>query len=177
MSDSKFEYIDDVLLNVDKDKIEKKKKSPIKPLALLILGAAILWYGANYINTAQSDTLSSVVIMIGLGVAAWGVVAFLVKKERYVYKRTGKVLKKHKVYVAANQSSRLYDILEQNRYDDLQSLTRSGQSNLSLEAYCSEDEQYALLQVMEFIPYNDVPMTPVKVCEGTQAKQVAYFLK
>ena len=31
MSDSKFEYIDDVLLNVDKDKIEKKKKSPIKP--------------------------------------------------------------------------------------------------------------------------------------------------
>ena len=162
---------------VDKDKIEKKKKSPIKPLALLILGAAILWYGANYINTAQSDTLSSVVIMIGLGVAAWGVVAFLVKKERYVYKPTGKVLKKHKVYVAANQSSRLYDILEQNRYDDLQSLTRSGQSNLSLEAYCSEDEQYALLQVMEFIPYNDVPMTPVKVCEGTQAKQVAYFLK
>ena len=29
MSDSKFEYIDDVLLNVDKDKIEKKKKSPL----------------------------------------------------------------------------------------------------------------------------------------------------
>ena len=174
MSDSKFEYIDDVILDVDKDRVEKKKKSPVKPLALLILGAAILWYGANYINTAQSD---SVVIMLGLGVAAWGIVAFLVKKERYVYKPTGKMLKKHKVYIAANQSSRLYNILEQSRYDDLQSLTRSGQSNLSLEAYCSEDEQYALLQVMEFIPYNDVPMTPVKVCEGTQAKQVAYFLK
>ena len=171
MSDSKFEYIDDVILDVDKDRVEKKKKSPVKPLALLILGAAILWYGANYINTAQSDTLSSVVIMLGLGVAAWGIVAFLVKKERYVYKPTGKMLKKHKVYIAANQSSRLYNILEQSRYDDLQS------SNLSLEAYCSEDEQYALLQVMEFIPYNDVPMTPVKVCEGTQAKQVAYFLK
>ena len=143
MSDSKFEYIDNVILNVDKDRVEKKKKSPVKPLALLILGAAILWYGANHVNTAQSDTLSSVVIMLGLGIAI----------------------------------SRLYDILEQDRYDDLQSLTRSGQSNLSLEAYCSEDEQYALLQVMEFIPYNDVPMTPVKVCEGTQAKQVAYFLK
>ena len=57
MSDSKFEYIDDVILDVDKDRVEKKKKSPVKPLALLILGAAILWYGANYINTAQSDTL------------------------------------------------------------------------------------------------------------------------
>lgn len=138
MSENKFEYIDDVILNVDKDKVEKKKKSPIKPIALLILAAAILWYGANYVNTAQSDTLSSVVIMIGLAIAGWGIVAFLVKKERYVYKPTGKTLKKHKVYVAANQSSRLYDILAQNKYDDLQSLTRAGQSNLSLEAYCSE---------------------------------------
>ena len=177
MSENKFEYIDDAILNVDTDKIEKKKKSPVKPVALLILGAAILWYGANYINTAQSDTLSSVVIMIGLGIAAWGIVAFLVKKERYVYKPTGKTLKKHKVYVAANQSSQLYNIIEQNKFDDLQSLTRSGQSNLSLEVFCSEDEQYALLQVMEFVPYNDVPMTPVKICEGTHAKQVAYFLK
>ena len=67
MSDSKFEYIDDVILDVDKDRVEKKKKSPVKPLALLILGAAILWYGANYINTAQSDTLSSVVIMLDKG--------------------------------------------------------------------------------------------------------------
>lgn len=65
-----------LILDVDKDRVEKKKKSPVKPLALLILGAAILWYGANYINTAQSDTLSSVVIMLGLAVAAWGIVAF-----------------------------------------------------------------------------------------------------
>ena len=100
MSENKFEYIDDVILNVDKDKVEKKKKSPIKPIALLILGAAILWYGANYVNKAQSDTLSSVVIMVGLAIAGWGIVAFLVKKERYVYKPTGKTLKKHKVYVA-----------------------------------------------------------------------------
>ena len=31
MSDSKFEYIDNVILNVDKDRVEKKKKSPVKP--------------------------------------------------------------------------------------------------------------------------------------------------
>lgn len=44
MSDSKFEYIDDVLLNVDKDKIEKKKKSPIKPLAVDLGGSnPLVW--------------------------------------------------------------------------------------------------------------------------------------
>ena len=36
MSDSKFEYIDDVLLNVDKDKIEKKKKSRVKILRKIV---------------------------------------------------------------------------------------------------------------------------------------------
>ena len=175
MSDKKFEYIDEAILNVEN--VEKKRKSPIKPIVLLILGAAILWCGANYINTAKGDTLSSVVIMIGLGVVVWGIAAFFVKKECYIYKPTGKALKKRKVYVAANQSSRLYDILEQDKLDDLQSLTRANQSNLSVEAYCTDDDQYALLQVLEFIPYNDVPMTPVKVCVGTQAQQVAYFLK
>ena len=35
MSDSKFEYIDDVLLNVDKDKIEKKKKTLQLPIHMM----------------------------------------------------------------------------------------------------------------------------------------------
>ena len=109
--------------------------------------------------------------------AGFGKVIFIIKKEKYVYKPTGKAMKKHKVYVAANQSSQLYDIIEQNKFDNLQSLSRSDQSNLSLEVFCSEDEQYALLQVMEFVPYNDVPRTEVKVYEGTPAKQIAYFLK
>ena len=175
--ETKFDYIDDVILKVDEGKVEKKKKSPVKPLGLLIVGAAILWVGASHINTAQSDTLSSIIIMIGLAVVGWGIMAFIIKKERYVYKPTGKAMKKHKVYVAANQSSQLYNIIEQNKFDDLQSLSRADQSNLSLEVFCSEDEQYALLQVMEFIPYNDVPRTEVKVYEGTPAKQIEYFLK
>lgn len=175
--ETKYEYIDDVILKVDEGKVEKKKKSPVKPLGLLIVGAAILWFGANYINTAQSDTLSSIIIMLGLGVVGWGIIAFIIKKERYIYKPTGKTLKKHKIYVAANQSTQLYDMVEQSKFDNLNSLTRSDQSNLSLEVFCSEDEQYALLQVMEFVPYNDVPRTNVKVFEGTMAKQIAGFLK
>lgn len=175
--ETKFDYIDDVILTVDETKVGKKKKSPVKPLGLLLVGAIVLWIGATHINTAQSDTLSSIIIMIGLAIVGWGIMAFIIKKERYVYKPTGKTLKKHKVYVAANQSSQLYNIIEQNKFDDLQSLSRSDQSNLSLEIFCSEDEQYALLQVMEFVPYNDIPRTDVKVYEGTQAKQIAYFLK
>lgn len=175
--DNKFEYIDDVILKVDAGKVIKKRTSPIKPLGLLLVGAAILYFGATRINTADSDTFSSIIIMVGLGIMGWGAMAFIIKKERYVYQPTGKILKKHKVYVAPNQSSKLYQIVENNKYDDLQSLGHTSQSNLSLEVFCSEDEQYALVQVMEFIPYNDVPMTSVKVCEGTQAKQIAYFLK
>ena len=80
--ETKFDYIDDVILKVDEGKVEKKKKSPVKPLGLLLVGAAILWVGANHINTAQSDTLSSIIIMIGLAVVGWGIMAFTSRREK-----------------------------------------------------------------------------------------------
>ncbi|WP_294142130.1 hypothetical protein [uncultured Sanguibacteroides sp.] len=173
----KFDYIGDIILKVDEGKIVKKKKSPVKPLGLLIVGAAVLYFGSTHINAAENDILSSVAIMIGLGIIGWGVVAFLVKKENYIYSPTGKVLKKHKVYLSPNQSSKLYQILEEDKFDDLQVLNRTNQSNLSLEIFSTDDEEYALVQALEFIPYNDVPTSPVKICSGTRAKQIAYFLK
>ena len=55
MSDSKFEYIDNVILNVDKDRVEKKKKSPVKPLALLIL--ELLFFGMEPIMLIQRKVI------------------------------------------------------------------------------------------------------------------------
>lgn len=45
MSDSKFEYIDDVLLNVDKDKIEKKEKISHQAFSIVDLGCCnpLVW--------------------------------------------------------------------------------------------------------------------------------------
>ena len=173
----KFDYIGDVLLKVDEGKIVMKKKSHVKPLGLILVGAAALYFASTQINAAQNDILSSVAIMIGLGIIGWGIVAFIVSKDNYIYSPTGKILKKHKIYLSPNQSTKLYDILDGDKFDDLQALNRTNQSNLSLEVFATDDEDYALVQALEFIPYNDVPTSPVKICLGTKAKQLAYFLK
>lgn len=68
----KFDYIGDIILKVDEGKIVKKKKSPVKPLGLLLVGAAVLYFGSTHINAAENDILSSVAIMIGLGIIGWG---------------------------------------------------------------------------------------------------------
>ena len=66
-----FDYIEDVLLNVDEGKIVKKKKSCMKPLGLLLVGGAILYFAGSHMGTMH-DMLSSVILMVGLGVLGWG---------------------------------------------------------------------------------------------------------
>ena len=172
-----FEYIEDILLKIDEGKIIKKKRSYLKASSLLFLGVAILYYVSVYNGVSQNDMLSSVMIMLGIGVIAWGTILFVAGKELYVYQPTGKVLKKHKVYVAPHQSSKLYQIFNDGQYNDLQKIDRMNQSNISVEAFCTDDDEYAVVQVLEFVPYNDVPTSPVKVCVGTNAKQIDCYLK
>lgn len=83
------------------------------------------------------------------------------------------MLRKHKIYVAPNQSFKLHKMLEESKFEDLKTISQTGQSNLSLEIFCTDDQEYALLQALEFIPYNDVPTSPVMVCKGVQAKQLS----
>lgn len=170
-----YEYIQDILHQVDGDNIIKKKKSIIKPSLLLLVGAVILYLGTT-IESGASDMLSSLLITLGIGVMVWGLVAFVSSKECFVYKPTGKVLKKHKVYVSPNQSFRLQQILEGNKYDELKSISQQEQSNLSLDIFCTDDHQYAVMQALEFVPYNDVPTTPAIVCQGEKARLLAVVL-
>ena len=174
--DSKFDYIDNVAAAADGD-VMKKQTSPIKAIVLLIVGAGVLYYGAAHLGGSVSEVLSSTMIIVGLIIVVWGIAAFFSKRVKYIYKPTGKVLKKYKVYVAPNYSSKLYQMVEDGKYEELKSLPRVPQSNLSIEALCGEDGSYAMLQVLEFVPYNDIPTTPVKVCQGEQAKYITDFLR
>ena len=174
--ENKFDYIDNVASVTDGD-VVKKHTSPVKAVVLLVIGAGVLYYGAAHLGGTVSEMLSSALIIVGLIIVVWGIAAFFSKRDKYVYKPTGKALKKYKVYLAPNYSNKLYQMVEDGKFDDLKSLPRVQQSNLSVEALCGEDGQYVMLQVLEFVPYNDVPMTHVKVFQGEQAKLIADFLK
>ena len=174
--DSKFDYIDNVADAADGE-VMKKRTSPVKAIVLLIIGAGVLYYGAAHLGGTVSEVLSSAMIIAGLIIVVWGIASFFSKREKYIYKPSGKELKKRKVYVAPNYSSKLYQMVEDGKYDELKSLPRVPQSNLSIEALCGEEGNYAMLQVLEFVPYNDIPTTPVKVCRGEQAKYITDFLK
>lgn len=174
--ENKFDYIDNVASAADSD-VVKKRTSPLKAIVLLIVGAGVLYYGAAHLGGSVSEVLSSALIIAGLIIVIWGIGSFFSKRVKYIYKPTGKALKKCKVYVSPNYSSKLYQMVEDGKFEELKTLPRVPQSNLSIEALCGENGQYAMLQVLEFVPYNDVPTTPVKVVQGEQAKFVSDFLK
>ena len=170
--ESKFEYIGNMTFGPD-SAIVKKQKSALRGIILIVVGAAVLYFGA--IQTAEM--LSSVLIIAGLIIVVWGIAAFFTKGERFIYKPTGKIMHKKKIYISPTYSSKLYQIVEDGNYAELKNVTRAPQSNLSIEALYTDDGTYALVQVMEFVPYNDIPMTPVKECQGEQARDLVAFLK
>ena len=174
--ESKFEYIGNMSFGPE-SAIVKKQKSALKGIILIILGAVVLYFGATHTSSSSADIISSVLIIAGLIIVIWGIAAFFTKGERYYYKPTGKLMHKKKVYISPTYSSKLYQIVEEGNYAELKNVTRAPQSNLSIEALYTDDGAYALVQVMEFVPYNDIPMTPVKECQGEQARDLVAFLK
>lgn len=174
--ESKFEYIGNMTFGPD-SAIEKKTKSAFKGIILLIVGAVVLYFGATHTSSSSADIISSVLIIAGLIIGIWGIATFFTKGERFIYKPTGKMMHKKKIYISPTYSAKLYQIVEDGNYAELKNVTCAPQSNLSIEALYTDDGTYALVQVMEFVPYNDIPMTPVKECQGEQARNLVDFLK
>ncbi|MDR1415504.1 MAG: hypothetical protein LBI96_06820 [Odoribacteraceae bacterium] len=168
----KYDYIEDVIFTVDEGNVVKQAKPVVLPSLLLLLGVVAAYFGTT-LKEAEGDLLSSLLLVVGLVIVVTGITLFIVKKGAYLHRSSGKKLKKHKIYIAPDQSFKLQQVLNDKAYDKLKALRQPNESNLSVEIFLSEDQEYALLQALEFIPYNDVPTTAVIVCRGEEARAVA----
>jgi hypothetical protein len=114
-----------------------------------------------------------VLLVVGLVIVLAGIALLVVKKGRYVHQASGRGMKRFKIYIAPEQSFKLQQVLQDRAYGQLKALRQAHESNLSVEVFLADDHEYALLQALEFIPYNDVPTTGVVICRGAEAKAVA----
>ncbi|MDR2131442.1 MAG: hypothetical protein LBP56_09840 [Odoribacteraceae bacterium] len=168
----KYDYIEDVILTVDEGNVVKKSKPLALALIVLLVGVVALYFSVTVEKTGEG-VLSSLLLVAGLLLLVTGLVLVIVKKGRYLYRPTGQGLKKYKVYIAPENSFKLQRVLQEKSYGELKALRQPNASNLSLEIFLSDDREYALLQSLEFIPYNDVPTTPVIVCRGEEVRALA----
>jgi hypothetical protein len=168
----KFDYIEDVILTVDGGAVARKNRPVALPVALVLVGMVVAWLGTG-MKQAEGDLYSSLLLVAGLVVVLAGIVLLVVKKGGYVHAASGRGMKRFKIYIAPEQSFRLERALQEHAYDQLKELRQPRESNLSVEGFIADDNEYALLQALEFIPYNDVPTTAVIVCRGEEARTLA----
>ncbi|MDR0765731.1 MAG: hypothetical protein LBF09_02170 [Odoribacteraceae bacterium] len=171
----KYDYIEDVILTVDEGNVVKKSKPVMPALLLFVAGVLALCY--RFLVQVAGDIVSSLLVVTGLLLVVAGIILLVAKKGGYVYRPTGQGLKRYKIYIAPDKSFKLQQVLRDGAYEELGVLRQLNASNLSVEVFLSDDREYALLQVLEFIPYNDVPTTPVIVCRGAAAHALADAVK
>jgi hypothetical protein len=168
----KFDYIEDVILTVDEGAVARQGRPVVLPAVLLLVGVVVAYLGTRG-KDAEGDMVSSLLLVAGLVVVVAGIVLWMVKKGRYVHRPSGRGMKRFKIYIAPEQSFRLQQVLQERAYEQLGALRQPHESNLSVEVFLADDHEYALLQALEFIPYNDVPTTGVVVCRGAEARALA----
>ncbi|MDR2414842.1 MAG: hypothetical protein LBD64_07660 [Odoribacteraceae bacterium] len=172
----KYDYIEDVILTVDEGNVVKKNKPVTLATALLVIGAAALYFGIS-VQVAAGEIISSLLVVVGLLVIVSGIILLVIKKGGYFCRQTGQGVKKYKIYIAPDKSFKLQQVLRDGTYEELGALRQLNASNSSVEIFLSDDREYALLQALEFVPYNDIPTTPVIICHGDAARAVSVAVK
>jgi hypothetical protein len=87
-----------------------------------------------------------------------------------IYKPTGKKLKRFRFYVDPNFASMLKNHINSNQYTKIQEVKKCISSNYLMDVRATEDGHICLFQLMEYVPYNFVPASPVIELHDADAK-------
>ncbi len=173
-----FGSIEDKIQQIENEKIIKVKSNPLNAIILLIAGIIAIILGVIIIH---NETLKLSVVLLGVVIAIVGLIYLLTKTGKnsfdYVYEPTGKKLKKYKVYLDVNDAKKIFSCINNNNFAGLKNIKKTMDSGHLMDVRGTDDGSVFLFQVLEYIPHDFVPSSPVIVLHGEDAKQMLDFVK
>lgn len=128
----------------------------------------------------QEDTKSSAAMLLliaGILLIGTGIILLFAKYGKKVYKETNSPIKNNEYYFAREKTELLKKALTKNDFSDLKpvSFSENG-SNSRLNIILSEDNNFAAVQLFEFVPYAYHPVSQVCYFEGNSVKPLIDYL-
>jgi hypothetical protein len=173
-----FVQIEERIQNMKEEKILKVKSNPLGSIMIMIVGIVIIIVGATIIH---SESLTPLLVIAGIATASVGIFYLLKKTGKnsgdYIYEPTGKKLKKYKIYIDSNDAKKAIACISNNNFSGIKNIKKTIDSGYLMEIRGTDDGLIFLFQLLEYIPHNYEPSSPVIVLQGEDAKMMFDFVK
>ena len=156
--------------------IAKRTSVPglIFSVAMLLFGVFI--FASVFKMGDKSSTLGMALMVLGTAFLLLGVFHLFWKSKEVVYLPTGSVAKERTVFFDLKYLGQLTDMIENGPLNGETEVVSSGSGNVRMDAMVSQDNQFAAVQLYQFVPYTYTPVTSVHYFTGSDAAAVAAFL-
>lgn len=159
-------------------KIEKRAKSPLLGLLLMVVGIALL---VLMRKGGLSDSMQALTMTLGVLTLAVGVLlaamCFSKALWHYIYMPTHSRMKSRKVYLAEVDFQKCCNAFDTKEFSALGKLQPVNTSNAAIEMVYSVDHAVALLQVGRYDTGHFEPETPVACLLGTEVAAIQLLCK
>jgi len=173
-----FESIEEKIREMENEQIVKAKANPLSSIILLAGGIIVGILGIAVVNSENGKLLT---ITLGVVIAIVGLIYVLKNTGKnagyYIYKPTGKKLKKYKIYLHANDAKKVISAINGNNYSGIAGIKKVMDSGFLMDIRGTDDGEIFLLQLSEYVPHDFVPSSPIAILRGEEAKLILKFVK
>ena len=171
----KFKVMHEDIKNIESAQITKKSNISIIAVITIIAGI-LLGMGAMCFEDPNSAIPSFLVSLSAIFIIG-GIIKLVLSHTVYIYKPTNSRIKLKTLYFPNNSCDELQSCLTSNRFDEISSIQQEKNHGLKLEVLISKDRQFIAVQILQYIPYNFEPISPIISYFNDNAQKLAAALK
>lgn len=148
--------------------VSKRKDFGYKGLIWLALGIAAII--AQMIFDKENGSLTMALLILGISLIIFGLIVFLVKKERYFY--DGKPMTMREFMFNSDRFDEIQHLYNEGKFSEMADVSRSSASKMKLKILYANDYSVAFSQIFKFVGYDFEPADEVRVHDKTQCNSL-----
>ncbi len=115
--------------------------------------------------------------LIGAILISLGLVILAVKYKRTIYEKTGSPVKFSSNFFEKASMVKFDKILSEESFKDAEPTKFDSEGNAKIEYISSEDNQFAAIQILEYVPFTYEPYSAVYFYSGDKAAELVGYLE
>ena len=166
--ENNIKTIEECVEDFSMNHVIKRKDFDYKGLIWLALGIAAII--AQLIFDKENGYLTMALLIIGISLIIFGLIALLIKKERFFY--DGKPMTTREFLFNSDRFDEIQRLYNEGKFSEMADVSRSSASKMKLKILYANDYSVAFSQIFKFVDYDFEPADGVRVHDKTKCNSI-----